>query len=92
MVGWLTTYWPAVLVGLIWGSLFSLVREFWRRLINSAVLFLLTYKVIINASWDLRIPWDHPFAASAILGVFGGCLVRPACARLFRHQVKPGKN
>jgi hypothetical protein len=53
MVGWFTTYWPAMLAGLIFGTLFSPVSEFSRRLIFSAVLFLITYKVVVNvlACW-----------------------------------------
>ena len=85
----MTTYWPAVLVGFVWGALFSLVSEFLRRLIFSAVLFLITYKAFVNMLGHAGLQWDHWLAGSALLGVFCGCLVRPACARMFSRHTKP---
>ena len=84
MVGWFTTYWPAMLAGLIFGTLFSPVREFSRRLIFSAVLFLITYKVVVNVLAHAGAQWDHQLAGSAVLGIFVGCLVRPAFAGIVR--------
>jgi hypothetical protein len=87
MVEGLFACWPAVFVltGFVWGALFSLVREFSRRLIFSAALFLITYKAMVNMLGHAGLQWDHWLAGSAILGVFGGCLVRPACARIIRQ-------
>lgn len=84
MVAWFTTYWPAVLAGLTFGALFSLVREFPRRLVFSAVLFLITYKVFVNVFGHAGVQWDHQLAGSAMLGILFGCLVRPGFAGLVR--------
>ena len=88
MVEWVTTYWPAMLAGLVFGTLFSLAREFWRRLVFSAVLFLITYKVFVNVFGHAGAQWDHQLAGSAMLGIFVGCLVRPGFAGMFAksHQ------
>lgn len=80
MIQWLTTYWPAILAGLIFGALFSLVREFSRRLVFSAVLFLIAYKAFVNNFWHAGVQWDHQLAGGAMLGIFMGCLVRPGAA------------
>jgi len=80
MVEWFTIYWPAILAGLIFGALFSPVREFWRRLVFSAVLFLITYKVFVNAFGHAGAQWDRQLAGGAMLGLFTGCLVRPGVA------------
>jgi hypothetical protein len=84
MVEWLTTYWPAILAGLIFGALFSLVREFSRRLVFSAVLFLITYKAFVNALAHAGAQWDHQLAGGAMLGILMGCLVRPGVAGVVR--------
>ncbi|MBR0752705.1 hypothetical protein JQ604_10960 [Bradyrhizobium jicamae] len=84
MVEWLTTYWPAMLVGFVFGMLFSLVREFWRRFVFAAVLFLITYRVLLKAMGHAEPQWDHWLAGAAILGVFAGCLVRPSAAGIAR--------
>jgi hypothetical protein len=81
---WLTTYWPAILAGFIFGALFSAVREFSRRLVFSAVLFLITYKVFVNALAHAGAQWDHQLAGGAMLGIFVGCLVRPGVAGIVR--------
>ena len=88
MVEWLTTYWPAIPAGLIFGALFSLVREFSRRLVFSAVLFLTTYKVFVNNFGHAGVQWDHQLAGSAMLGIFMGCLVRPGVAGITRTVVQ----
>ncbi|MGJ4948884.1 hypothetical protein [Bradyrhizobium sp. HKCCYLS20291] len=77
---WLTNYGPVLPIGFVFGALFSLVREFFRRLAFSAMLFLITYKAIVNATAHAGFQWDHQLAASGLLGVLLGCLVRPAVA------------
>ena len=84
MVEWFTTYWPAMLAGLTFGTLFSLVREFLRRLVFSAVLFLIMYKVVVNVLAHAGAQWDHQLAGGAMLGILMGCLVRPGFAGLTR--------
>jgi hypothetical protein len=73
---WLTTYWPAIPVGFVFGALFSLVREFLRRLVFSVVLFLITYKALVNAVAHAGARWDHQLAGSAILGIVVGCVLQ----------------
>ncbi|GLH75409.1 hypothetical protein SSBR45G_03170 [Bradyrhizobium sp. SSBR45G] len=84
MSEWLTTYWPAILVGAVFGTLFSLVRDFLGRFVFSAVLFLIAYKVLVNAMGHAGARWDHQLAGAALLGIFAGCLVRPGAARMVR--------
>ena len=84
MLEWLTTYWPAILVGVIFGALFSLVKEFLRRFVFSAVLFLMAYKAIVSGSGHIGVLSDHELAGSAMLGIFLGCLVRPGSAEIVR--------
>ena len=83
MVEWLA-YWPAILAGAVFGPLFSLVREFSRRLVFSAVLFFITYKALVNALALAGAQWDYQLAGSAMLGIFLGCLMRPASAGIVR--------
>lgn len=92
MVDWLTTYWPAILAGLIFGALFSLVREFSRRLVFSAVLFLITYKAFVNALAHAGAQWDHHLAGAAMLGIFMGCLVRPGVAGIVRKLTSAARS
>jgi hypothetical protein len=91
MVEWLTTYWPAILAGLISATLFSLVREFLRRFFFSAVLFLIAYKVFVNVLAHAGAQWDHQLAGSAMLGIFVGCLVRPGLAGIVRNITHSGR-
>jgi len=84
MIEWFTTYWLAMLAGLLFGTLFSPVKEFPRRLAFSAVLFLVTYKVFVNNFGHAGAIWDHEAAGRAMLGVFLGCLVRPGVAGMVR--------
>ena len=91
MAEWFATYWPAMLAGLAFGTLFSPVREFLRRFIFSAVLFLITYKVAVNNFGHAGVEWDHQLAGSAMLGILLGCLVRPGFAGLVR-KVTPARS
>ncbi|MGJ4931789.1 hypothetical protein ACQR1I_32180 [Bradyrhizobium sp. HKCCYLS2038] len=86
---WLTNYGPVIPIGFVFGALFSLVKEFFRRLVFSAMLFLITYKAIVNATAHAGFQWDHQLAASGLLGVLLGCLVRPAVAGIGRRLTSP---
>lgn len=84
LVEWVMTYWPAMLAGFVFATLFSLVREFWRRFVFSALLFLLAFRVLLNMAHGNSEGWDHLAAGSAMVGVFVGCLVRPGVAGIVR--------
>jgi len=61
-----------ILVGVLFGALFSLVREFTRRLVFGVVLFLITYKALVNAMGHAGLQWDHRLVGSGLLGVLPG--------------------
>lgn len=79
---WLTAFF---LVGLMFGVLFSAVREFFRRFVFSTVLFLIVYRALVNAMGHAGLQWDHQLAISGVFGSLLGCLVRPGLAQINRR-------
>nr|WP_041756191.1 hypothetical protein [Bradyrhizobium sp. ORS 278] len=84
MAEWLANYWPVILAGIVFGALFSLVKELLRRIAFSVVLFLILYRAVINATAHAGFRWDHLLAGSAVLGILAGCLARPGLAAVRR--------
>ncbi|MGJ4904948.1 hypothetical protein ACQR0V_25500 [Bradyrhizobium sp. HKCCYLS2058] len=79
---WLTAFF---LIGLMFGVLFSPVREFFRRFVFSAVLFLIVYKALVNASGHAGLQWEHLLAIAGVVGSLLGCLVRPGVVHINRR-------
>ena len=84
MIEWLADYRPDLPAGFLFGSICSIIGRFWRRFIVSAGLFLVTYKVAVDAAAHAGFRWNNEVAARATMGVLLGCLVRPAGAMLVR--------